>query len=192
MPIPSTDTVVGGVNRTGLIHTYTICTIHVLVLSWWSPPLAQGKDLPEIARSPAENWRAQLSCPSLAYITDKYWLFIAVISVSHPLTAAIISSSSPAAFLSRSSQQPFSAALLSSHSQQLFSAALPSSHSQQLFSAAILSSHSQQVFSAAILSSSSQLSSCCGQGLVVSYYHHVAVVRGWWSAILSSSYCGRD
>ena len=25
---------------------------------------------------------------------------------------------------------------------------------------------------------------CCGQGLVVRYYHHVAVVRGWWSAIV--------
>ena len=28
-------------------------------------------------------------------------------------------------------------------------------------------------------------SSCCrSEGLVVSYSHHVAVVRGWWSAIL--------
>ena len=73
-----------------------------------------------------------------------------------------------AALLSRFSQQPFSAALLSSSSQQLFSAALLSSSSQQPFSAALLSSSSQQPFSAALLSSSSQLSSCCGQGLVVS------------------------
>ena len=92
-----------------------------------------------------------------------------------------------AGFLSSSSQQLFSAAFLSSLSQQLFSAALLSSLSQQLFSAAFLSSSSQQLFSAiillwsgvggqlvtspsaALLSSSSQLSSCCGQGLVVSY-----------------------
>ena len=26
-------------------------------------------------------------------------------------------------------------------------------------------------------------SSCCGQGLVVSYKHHLAVVKGWWSAM---------
>ena len=67
------------------------------------------------------------------------------------------------------SQQPFSqqrfpaafsAAFLSSPSQQLFL----SSVSQQLFSAAFLSSSSQQLFSAALL----ELSSCCGQGLVVS------------------------
>ena len=72
------------------------------------------------------------------------------------------------ALLSSFSQQPFSAALLSRFSQQIFSAALLSSSSQQLFSAAFLSSSSQQIFSAALLSSSSQLSSCCGQGLVVS------------------------
>ena len=72
-----------------------------------------------------------------------------------------------AAFLSSSSQQLFSAAFLSSLSQQLFSADFLSSLSQQLFSAALLSSSSQQPFSAALLSSSSQLSSCCGQGLVV-------------------------
>ena len=110
-------------------------------------------------------------------------------------SADFLSSSSqqlfPAAFLSSSflnsfSQQPFSAAFLSSSSQQLFSAAFLSSSSQQLFSAAFLSSSSQQLFSAALLSyhlavvrgwwsasniifsSSSQLSSCCGQGLVVS------------------------
>ena len=70
--------------------------------------------------------------------------------------------------LSSFSQQLFSAAFLSSSSQQLFSAAFLSSPSQQLFSAAFLSSSSQQPFSAALLSSSSQLSSCCGQGLVVS------------------------
>jgi len=106
-----------------------------------------------------------------------------------PLLAAL-----PAATLSSYSQQPlsaalFSAALLSSHSQQLFLAAILSSHSRQLFSPAIFSSHSQQLFSPAILSSHSQQlfsagqlfsSCCCGQGLVVSYSHHVAVVRGWW------------
>ena len=27
-------------------------------------------------------------------------------------------------------------------------------------------------------------SDCCGQGLVVSHCHHIAVVRGWWSAIV--------
>ena len=89
-----------------------------------------------------------------------------------PFSAALLSSSSQqlfsAAFLSSFSQQLFSAALLSSFSQQLFSAAFLSSSSQQLFSAAFLSSSSQQIFSAALLSSSSQLSSCCGQGLVVS------------------------
>ena len=80
-----------------------------------------------------------------------------------------------AALLSRFSQQLFSAAFLSSSSflssfsQQPFSPALLSSFSQQPFSAALLSSFSQQPFSAALLiSSSSQLSSCCGQGLVVS------------------------
>ena len=26
-------------------------------------------------------------------------------------------------------------------------------------------------------------SCCCGLGLVVSYYHHVAVVRSWWSTV---------
>ena len=142
--------------------------------------------------------------------------------------------------LSSSSQQPFSAALLCSLSQQLFSAALLSSSSQQPFSSSV----SQQLFSAALLkqpfssslsqqlfsSSFSQLSSCCGQGLVVSYYHHLAqlfsaiillwsgvggqllssfctaflsyhlaVVKGWWSAIIIilhsfsqlSSWCGQ-
>ena len=88
------------------------------------------------------------------------------------VSAAFLSSSSQqpfsAALLSSSSQQPFSAALLSSSSQQLFSAALLSSSSQQPSSAAFLSSSSQQLFSAALLGSSSQLSSCCGQGLVVS------------------------
>ena len=46
--------------------------------------------------------------------------------------------------------------------------------------AALLSSHSQQPLSAALLSSHSQLSSCCGQGLVVSYCHQ----------LLSSCCCG--
>ena len=50
-------------------------------------------------------------------------------------------------------------------------------------------SHSQQPFSAIMLLSSEvgcQLfsSGCCGQGLVVSHSHHLAVVRGWLSAIL--------
>ena len=110
-----------------------------------------------------------------------------------------------AATFSSSSQQPFSAAILSSSSQQLFSAAILSSSSQQLFSAAILSNHSQQLFSAATLSSSSQQPSLGSHSqqlfsaailsylavvrgwwsaIVISYYHHVAVVRGWWSAII--------
>ena len=91
-----------------------------------------------------------------------------------------------AALLSSSSPHPFSAAFLSSSSQQLFSAALLSSFSQQPFLAAFLSSFSQQPFSAAFLS------------------YHLAVVRGWWSAIniillwsgvggqlLTSSCCGQ-
>ena len=48
-------------------------------------------------------------------------------------------------------------------------AAFLSSFSQQPFSAGFLSSSSQQPFSAATRSSHPQLSSCCGQGLVVSY-----------------------
>ena len=107
------------------------------------------------------------------------------------------------------SQQPPSAALLSSHYQQIFSAASLSSHFRRPFSAATLSSSSQRLFSAAIISRSSQhpvsaatfsshsqLSSCCGQGLVVSHYlimllwsgvggqlldHHLTVVSCWWS-----------
>ena len=107
-------------------------------------------------------------------------------SSQQPFSAALLSSSSQqpfsAAFLCSFSQQAFPAALLSSLSQQLFSAAFLSSPSQQLFSAAFLRSFSQQLFSAAFLSSFSQqpcsatflsshpqLSSCCGQGLVVSY-----------------------
>ena len=107
------------------------------------------------------------------------------------------------------SQQHFSAALLSSLSPQLFSAAFRLSSSQQHFSAAFLSSSSQQPFSAAFLSSlceqlfsgsHPELSSCSGQGLVVSYWHHLAVVRGWWSSCcgqglvvsyLASSCCGQ-
>ena len=92
---------------------------------------------------------------------------------STAFSAAFLNSSSQqpfstafsAAFLSSSSQQPFSAALLSSFSQQLFSAALLSSSSQQTLSAAFLSSLCEQLFSTAILS------------------YHLAVVRGWWSAI---------
>ena len=118
-------------------------------------------------------------------------------SSQQPFSAALLSSSSQqlfsAAFLQHCSSA-FSAAFLSTSSQQLFSAALLSSFSQQLFSAAFLSSSSQQPFSAAILSYhlavvrgwrpainiilqwsgvGGQLltSSCCGQGLVVSYEH---------------------
>ena len=123
-----------------------------------------------------------------------------------PFSAATFSSSSQqfsAALLSCSFQQLFSAAILSSHSQQLFSAAL-SSHSQQLFSAAVLSSHYQQIFSANSLSSHFQqpLSAAIlsyhlalvrgwWSAIVISDYHHVAVVRGWWSAIISSCCCGQ-
>ena len=119
--------------------------------------------------------------------------FTTVLSVrrARGLSPAAVCQTYPAQFrrgtviLRSLSQQPFSAALLSSLSallsslsQQLFSAALPSSFSQQLFAAAFLSSLSQQLFSTAFLSSISQqlfsavflqLSSCCGQGLVVSY-----------------------
>ena len=102
-------------------------------------------------------------------------------SSRQPFSAALLSSFSQqpfsAAFLSSSSRQPFSAPFLSSLSQQPFSAALLSSFSQQPFSA-FLSSSSQQLFSAAFLSSSSQQPFS-----VVSYEHHVAVVRGWWSAM---------
>ena len=93
-------------------------------------------------------------------------------------------------------QQPFSAALLSSPSQQPSSAMMLSADlSQQPFSAA--------PFSAALFSGHPPLLSCCGQGLVVSYQHHVAVVKGWCSAIniilwsrvgsqlLTSSRCGQ-
>ena len=83
-------------------------------------------------------------------------------------SAAFLSSSSQQLFSAALLSSLFSAALLSSSSQQLFSAALLSSSSQQPFSAAFLSSSSRQPFSAALLSSSSQLSSYCGQGLVVS------------------------
>ena len=80
----------------------------------------------------------------------------------------------------------FKEVLIHIHSQQLFSA--------QQFSAAILSYHVAVVrgWLSAILirllwsgvGGQPFSSSCCGQGLVVSYSHHVAVVRGWWSAIL--------
>ena len=99
-----------------------------------------------------------------------------------PFSAAFLSSLFPAAFLSCLSQQPFLAAFLSSPSQQPFSAALLSSLFQQPFSAAFLSSLSQQPFLAAFLSCHPQPSSCCRHALVVSYCHHLAVVRGWWSA----------
>ena len=110
---------------------------------------------------------------------------------SAAFSAAFLSSLSQqlfsTAFLSNLSQQPFSATFLSSLSQQPFSAV--SSLSQQPFSAvsSLLSSLPQQPFSAAFFSCHPQPSSCCGQaccgqGLVVSYCHHLAVVRGWWSS----------
>ena len=76
---------------------------------------------------------------------------------------------------SRLFQQLFSAACLTSLFQQPTSAALLSILSQQPFSAAFLSSF-QQPFSAAFLSSFSQLPSPAS--------YHLAVVRGWWSAII--------
>ena len=135
--------------------------------------------------------RAAVSAALLSRFSQQPFSAALLSSSSQQLfSAAFLSSSSQqlfsADFLSSLSQQLFSAALLSSFSQQLFSAALLSSLSQQLFSAAFLSSSSQQLFSAiillwsgvggqlvtsssaALLSSSSQLSSCCGQGLVVS------------------------
>ena len=90
----------------------------------------------------------------------------------------ILKKSWSTAILSRSSQQIFSAQLFSA---DLLSRSSQHSHSQQIFSAistAILSrssqhSHSQQIFSAEPFSAD-----------LLSY--HVAVVRGWWSAIVSS------
>ena len=99
-----------------------------------------------------------------------------------------------AAFLSSLSPQPSSATSLSSLSQQPFSAAFLRSLSQQPSSAINIILLWSGV--GGLLTSS-----CCGQGLVV-YYHHLAVVRGWWSAIniillwsgvgglLTSSCCG--
>ena len=117
--------------------------------------------------------RAAVSAALLSRFSQQLFSAALLSSSSQQLfSAALLSSFSQqpfsAALLSSSSQQLFSAAFLSSSSQQLFSAAFLSSSSQQLFSAAFLSSSSQQIFSAALLSSSSQLSSCCGQGLVVS------------------------
>ena len=108
-------------------------------------------------------------------------------------------------------QEIFKEVLIHSHSQQLFSAQPFSAQrfSADLLSTAILSSHSQhshsqqifsaQPFSAAILSRSSQHShsqqpfsaimllwSRVGGQL---YSHQVAVVRGWWSAIVPSCCC---
>ena len=107
-------------------------------------------------------------------------IFKEVLTHSHPQqppSAALLSSHYQqifsAASLSSHFRRPFSAATLSSHSQQLFSAALLGSHYQQIFSASSLSSHFQQPLSAAIPS------------------YHLAVVRGWWSAIISSCCCGR-
>ena len=79
------------------------------------------------------------------------------------------------------SQQISSANLLSGFSQQIFSADLLSRSSQQIFSADLLSRFSQQIFSADFLSRSSQQIFSAD---LLSY--HVAVVRGWWSAIVWS------
>ena len=114
-------------------------------------------------------------------------------SLSQQPSSAIIFSQQffSAVFVSSSSQQPLSAAFLSSHPQV---SSFLSSLSQQFFSAVFLSSSSQQPLSAAILSRhlamvrgwwsainiillwsvvGGQLltSSCCSQGLVVSYEH---------------------
>ena len=99
--------------------------------------------------------------------------------------------------------QPFSAAILSSPPLQPFPAALPSSHSQQPLSAALLSSHSQLSSCCGqglVVSYCHQLlsSCCCGQGLLVSYYLimlaailiYLAVVRGWWSALIMLLWSG--
>ena len=75
------------------------------------------------------------------------------------------------------SQQLFSAAFLSNLSQRLFSAGSLSSSSQQLFSA----SSALQPFSAAFLRSLSQQP--FSTALVVSYWHHLDVAKGWCSAI---------
>ena len=134
------------------------------VVSRRDPPnLPCGKEKKKFYRGAAFSKRAAVSAALLSRFSQQ------------PFSAALLSSSSfSAAFLSSLSQQLFSAALLSSLSQQLFSAAFLSSSSQQLFSAIILlwSGVGGQLVtssSAALLSSSSQLSSCCGQGLVVSY-----------------------
>ena len=42
---------------------------------------------------------------------------------------------------------------------------------------------SQGWWSAIVIGGQLLSSCCCGQGLVASYCHHVAVVKGWWSAI---------
>ena len=103
-------------------------------------------------------------------------------SFEQPSSAAFLGSLSQqsflAAFLSSVFQQPFSAVFFSSISQQPFSALFFSSLSQQPFSAAFLSSVFQQCFSAAFLSSLSQQPFSAA---ILS--HHLAVVRGWWSAI---------
>ena len=162
------------------------------------PNLPCGKEKKKFYRGAAFSKSSGLSSSSQQIFSAVFLssssqqLFSAALlssSSQQPFSAALLSSSSQqlfsaallSSFLSSFSQQPFSAALISSLSQQLFSAAFLSSLSQQLFSAALLSrffqqlfsaallsSYSQQPFSAALLSSSSQLSSCCGQGLVVS------------------------
>ena len=112
-----------------------------------------------------------------------------------PFSAATLSSSFQqlfsAAIISRSSQQPVSAATFSSHSQQPLSAALFSSSSQQPLSADLLSSQSQQPLSAAILGYHLAVVRGWWSAIVISDYHHVAVVSGWWSAIISSCCCGQ-
>ena len=109
-----------------------------------------------------------------------------------------------AEFLSRFSQQIFSADLLSRFSQQIFAADLRSRFSPQIFSADFLRRSSQQIFSADFLSRSSQqifsadFLSRSSQSIfsadflsrssqqIFSFVLSFAVVRGWWSAIVSS------
>ena len=100
-------------------------------------------------------------------------------SSPHPFSAALLRSLSQQP--SSASQQPFSAALLGSLSQQPFSAEFLSS-SQQPLSAAFRSSSSQQPFSAAF---SKQLFSAAFLCRFLSSLlrYHLAVVKGWWSAI---------
>ena len=92
-----------------------------------------------------------------------------------PFSATVLSGQQPFAILRSLSQQPLSAASLSSILQQPFAAAFLSFLLQQPFPAGFRSSLCQQPFSAASLNTSF-LST-------LSQKHHLAVVRGWWSAV---------